>query len=134
MIDLPFSWLTELKLARNAAMVNNPNVSSSIPYELIKDEGIVRVVGSPNLGDVRTVLIGVRNPKKRSTIDGDDGLSKCAEIWINELRMVEFDNRGGMAALARGTVQLADLGQIALSGGHVYTGLRFIGDEPTGTE
>ena len=115
-IDLPFSWLTELKLARNAAMVNNPNVSSSIPYELIKDEGIVRVVGSPNLGDVRTVLIGVRNPKKRSTIDGDDGLSKCAEIWINELRMVEFDNRGGMAALARGTVQLADLGQIALSG------------------
>jgi len=62
------------------------------------------------------VLIGVRNPKKRSAIDGDDGLSKCAEIWINELRMVEFDNRGGMAALARGTIQLADLGQIALSG------------------
>lgn len=116
-MDVAFETLTELKLERDAAIAANPNVSAAEIYEKRLDNGAyVRVVGSPNLGDVRTIMIGVRNPRKRSVGDGDDGLSKCAEIWVNELRMVDFDNRGGWATVARSTMQLADLGQVAMTG------------------
>ena len=29
----------------------------------------------------------------------DDGLSKCGEIWLNELRLTDFDEQGGVAAI-----------------------------------
>ncbi|HAB32459.1 MAG TPA: cell surface protein SprA, partial [Cryomorphaceae bacterium] len=114
-IDLAFDAWTSLKLERDAAVRDNPALQSNVPYEKIYGEGVIRVVGVPNLGNVRTVMMGIRNPKKRSSASADDGLDKCAEVWVNELRMTDFDNRGGMAALARSTAQLADLGQVALS-------------------
>ena len=102
-------------MERDAAVRDNPALQSNVPYEKIYGEGVIRVVGVPNLGNVRTVMMGIRNPKKRSSASADDWLDKCAEVWVNELRMTDFDNRGGMAALARSTAQLADLGQVALS-------------------
>ncbi|NQW24765.1 MAG: cell surface protein SprA [Cryomorphaceae bacterium] len=114
-IDLAFDAWTSLKLERDAAVRDNPALQSNVPYEKIYGEGVIRVVGVPNLGNVRTMMMGIRNPKKRSSASADDGLDKCAEVWVNELRMTDFDNRGGMAALARSTAQLADLGQVALS-------------------
>ena len=53
--------------------------------------------------------MGVRNRK-------DDGLARCVEVWVNELRLTGFDERGGFAGLARLDVQLADLGQFTASG------------------
>ena len=47
------------------------------------------------------------------------GESKCVEVWINELRLTDFDQKGGWAANARVTAKLADLGQIALSGAYM---------------
>ena len=63
------------------------------------------VKGNPNLSQMRTIMIGIRNPKK----DGeeanpwvtDDGKAQCVEVWVNELRLTDFDQRGGWAALAR---------------------------------
>ncbi len=114
-LDLSFEAWTNLKLERDAAVRDNPAIQSNVPYEKAYGEGVIRVVGVPNLGNVRTMMMGIRNPKKRSSASADDGLDKCAEVWVNELRMTDFDNRGGIAALARSTAQLADLGQVALS-------------------
>ncbi|MDG1253446.1 MAG: cell surface protein SprA [Schleiferiaceae bacterium] len=114
-VDLAFEAWTSLKLERDAALRDNPAIQSNIPFEKAYGEGVIRVVGVPNLGNVRTMMMGLRNPKKRSTASADDGLDKCAEVWVNELRMTDFDNRGGLAAIARSTAQLADLGQVALS-------------------
>jgi len=114
-MDLSFEAWTNLKLERDAAVRDNPAIQSNVPYEKAYGEGVIRVVGVPNLGNVRTMMMGIRNPKKRSSASADDGLDKCAEVWVNELRMTDFDNRGGIAALARSTAQLADLGQVALS-------------------
>ena len=60
-------------------------------------------------------MIGVRNSKKRSMEDSDDGLSKCGQIWVNELRLTEFDEQGGWAANSRITARLADFGNVTLS-------------------
>ncbi len=69
----------------------------------------VRIKGNPTLGQVKGVMIGIRNKK-------DDGLARCAEVWVNELRLTGFDERGGFAGLARLDIQLADLGQFTASG------------------
>ena len=58
-------------------------------------------------------MLGIRNPK---TGADNDGLSKCGEVWFNELRLEGFDERGGSAALARVDLQLADLGNMSVSG------------------
>jgi cell surface protein SprA len=64
-------------------------------------------------------MIGVRNPKR----DGDEanpwaadnGLPRCVEVWVNELRLTDFDQSGGWAAVARMNAQLADLGTLSLA-------------------
>ncbi len=88
----------------------------SVPYEVPRGNAQVTIVGQPNLGNVRTVMIGVRNPKKRLLNDGDDGLPKSTEVWVNELRLTEFDQQGGWAANARVAAKLADFANVTVSG------------------
>ncbi|MDA8556816.1 hypothetical protein N9K77_01565 [bacterium] len=33
----------------------------------------------------------------------DDGLEKCLEVWVNELRLSDFNENGGWAAIGRMT-------------------------------
>lgn len=75
----------------------------------------ISVIGLPDLSNLRVAMVGVRNPR---AIPGsiDDGASKCGEVWFNELRMTEFNNRGGWAANTRIQAKLADFGSLQLSG------------------
>ena len=41
---------------------------------------------------------------------------KAVEVWINELRLTDFDESGGWAANARLSTRLADLGSITFAG------------------
>jgi len=61
-------------------------------------------------------MVGIRNPKRQSIDGEDDGLAKCAEIWINELRLTGFNDKAGWAGLLRVNSQLGDLGQLVFSG------------------
>ncbi len=114
-VDFALDVLKEVKLERNREYRGNGN-SLTVPYEVARAGGLVRVVGAPNLGNVRTILIGVRNPRKRLASDADPGTPVFAEVWINELRLTEFDQRGGWAANARVAAQLADFANISISG------------------
>ena len=62
------------------------------------------------------MMIGIRNPKKIIAGGKDDGQVKCAEIWVNELRLAGFDEKAGWAANTRMTAKLADLAIVNLSG------------------
>ena len=110
-IDIAFEIFQKAKQDRN---YNNFDVSS--PYIRYTSGGKVTVLGNPNLAQVKTLMIGVRNPKKKSMEDSDDGLSKCGQIWVNELRLTEFNEQGGWGANSRVTARLADFGNITLSG------------------
>ncbi|MGB0978629.1 MAG: cell surface protein SprA, partial [Croceimicrobium sp.] len=114
-MDFALQILKDVKLERNAAYRNTGDPINE-PYSVDRAGGRVTVVGAPNLGNVRTVLIGVRNPKKRFANDPDDGLSKNAEVWINELRLTDFDQEGGWAANARVAAKLADFANVSLTG------------------
>ncbi len=110
-IDIAFSILQDAKKERNS----NDN-SINTPFIKNINGGKVTVVGNPNLAQVKTIMIGIRNPKKKLLNDLDDGLSKCGQIWVNELRLTEFDEQGGWALNSRVTTRLADFANITLSG------------------
>jgi len=108
--DIPLEVFKSVKLERDR--VNFPRVAR---YTKNFDGRLVSVIGYPNVGNVRTLMIGIRNPKKINGASPDDGLPKCAEIWVNELRLTDFDQRGGWAANARLTAKLADFGDVSIS-------------------
>ena len=66
------------------------------------------IFGSPNLAEVRGMLVSVYNP---NVIDG----RKSVELWINELRLSGLDEQAAYAAIGRVDLQLADLGTMSLS-------------------
>lgn len=113
-LDFALSLLKEVKLERDRVFGTSQSITER--YSVQKGLATVSVVGAPNLGNVRTIMIGVRNPKKQFTGDGDDGQSKCAEVWVNELRLTDFDQRGGWAANARVAAQFADFANVSVSG------------------
>lgn len=115
-MEIRFGDLTAAKTSRNRASISNPDqVTNRTRYAYPVGNATVYVVGNPNLATLKTIMLGVRNPK-RGTLPEDDGLPKCAEVWFNELRLSGFDQQTGWAAIARVTSQLADFATVSVSG------------------
>lgn len=115
-LDITLSELVDLKMARNDA-----NLPSYIPYSGVDSRGnTMVVVGNPNVGEVRNIMLGILNPKKTLDRPGDDGLRKCAEVWFDELRVTGLDEKPAYAASGQVNLQIADLGNIHL-GGSMHT-------------
>lgn len=110
--NFPIELLRQVKIQRNA--LNHPLTSEFVIPDPEVLQNNVTVMGNPDLGQVRGIMIGVRNVE-------DGGPNLCTEVWVNELRVSGLDERGGMAGLARLDVKLADFGSITASGS--YTGI-----------
>ena len=115
--------LVSVKQQRNTLMRElNSSITLTTPYVQLTGTNKITVVGTPNVSDVRTIMIGLRNPKKRTVRDNDDMLPKSAEVWVNELRLTDFKEEAGWAATARANVVLADLGNLIVSGSYSTPG------------
>ena len=108
--------LVQAKLDRNVATRSGSQNSSFFPY--IEYDGLnkITVVGVPNISDVKAIMVGVRNPKKKSMGDEDDGLPKCAEVWVDELRLSGFNDKAGFAGILRVSSELGEFGRVIFSG------------------
>jgi cell surface protein SprA len=115
--DIHLEKLTDMKLTRNT-LSRDPTsgITLNTPYVEFDGNNKMTVIGTPTLSNVRVIMIGVRNPRRTFTTSGDDGLPKSAEIWVNELRLYEFEDQGGWAASGRINTQLADLGNLTVAG------------------
>lgn len=107
-LELDLLALTKLKQQRNLS-----NISLVSLFRQLQANGHeYAVIGNPNLGEIRGILIGVENTK---------ALVACGEMWVNELRLSAVDEKGGYAALGRVDVNLADLGTLSISANtHTY--------------
>jgi cell surface protein SprA len=122
LLDLAFADLQSAKQLRNEQIASG---IASLTIEAHYPQGSGRTItikGSPNLAALSTIMIGVRNPKKYPGGPADDGQSKCAEIWVDELRLTEFDESGGWAAIGRMTSKLADFGTLTVAGNYSTPG------------
>lgn len=116
-LSLEFKRLQEAKVARNRAIIEGAPWPINIPFEFPDGERTIRVVGQPDLSKVRVYMLGVKNPlRSAGGRTGDDGLDKSGQVWFNELRLSEFDERGGWAATARLNAKLADFADVTVSG------------------
>jgi len=122
-IDFAFSQFTDMKILRNSLLSDPSNGVKIIKsYEKNDGKNIMKIKGNPNIANVRVFMIGIRNNKQSPLSPNDDGLAKCAEIWVNELRLADFMNEGGWASLARISTQIADLGNVTLAGNYSTPG------------
>ena len=115
MLDVPLSLFTAVKKARNKAKAAG-TASYSRPYSAYdedKPNNKVTVMGNPTLGEVKTMVVGVRN------LSSD---AKSGEVWVNELRLRDYNNSGGWAASGNLNVQLSDFGTVNLTGKYVSDG------------
>ena len=113
MIDL--QKLIDAKQARNIENRYQGTVALTDVYTVADGENTINVVGSPNLSDVNVIMMGIKNPRKKSLDDGDDMEMKSVEIWLNELRLGNFEEKGGWAARGTMRLDLADLGDVSVS-------------------
>ena len=116
MLNFRLEVLTDLKLERNRQKRSGENgvsfqtvfMGRDPDYEN-KGEGsrIIRIKGNPSLAEVKTIMIGVRNTRNKL---------KSGEVWVNELRLTDFNEEGGWAANANLNVALSDLGTVNVGG------------------
>ena len=115
MLDVPLNVFTALKKNRNKAKAQGV-ASYLAPYSMMDAEhpqNKITIVGNPSLGEVKTMMLGVRN---------NSAEIKSGEVWINELRLKEHNNSGGWAANANLNVQLSDLGSVNATGRYISEG------------
>jgi len=101
-LDLDLKELPKIKAERNSG-----GWPMNVPFRREQSNGqTYSIVGDPNLGEIRGVLIAVENAKIPNA---------CGEVWVNELRMTAPNQQKGYAAMARADITLADLGTVTAS-------------------
>lgn len=117
-IDLPTSLLTLLKIRAMNPQPGDVVIDGVLyknDFELdpslagVAGRGALKlgVKGNPNFGLVRTLMVGIKNGWS-DKIRG--------EVWFNELRLADMDNKGGMAAVLNMDTNLADFATISATG------------------
>ena len=115
MLNIPLGIFTSLKKQRNQAK-NAGTASYNREFSIYDDnnpKNKVTILGNPTLGEVKTMVIGVRNLSSEQ---------KSGEIWVNELRLLEYTNEGGWAVQGTLHVDMSDFGKLDLQGRYMTNG------------
>lgn len=115
MFDFDLARLIEVKKERNRlkSLGQTTFTRRFESYDPNHPSNKISIIGSPTLGEVKTITIGVRNRGR---------VVKTVEVWVNELRLQEFTNEGGWAARGALNVQLSDIGSFSATGRIVTAG------------
>lgn len=132
-MDISFDILSRIK----AAVLADPNLSPSEAnffnenIEIVDEFNLGGLVGrryrygirgNPSLGTIRAIMIGLKNGKETGNV--------CGEVWFNELRLAELDNKGGWAAIAAVDGNLADFANFSATGSYSSIGFGAIDQIP----
>lgn len=110
MFDFSLDLFTKLKISRNTDQSSGKSIDIFKPFtqnDPEKPDNRIRIVGNPSLAEVKVLMIGIRNNSRDE---------RSGEIWVNEMRLSEFDEKSGWAAQGDVNLTLSDLGVIHYSG------------------
>lgn len=117
--EIEFEKVVNAKSNRNTAIANgNTEIKVNRLYVEYDGKNLIKVLGNPTISEVRSMMIGIRNPK----VDGEVPQDKSVIIWVNELRMTDLTSDGGYAATGRVEAYLADLGRVTVAGSYKSAG------------
>ena len=112
-LDFNLQSLVNLKKERNRAKrAEEEGVGFGILYtgrDPDNERNRMAVMGNPSLSDVRVMLIGIRN---------NSAATKDGIIWVNELKVTDFNEAGGWAAKANVMLNMSDVATVNL-GTHI---------------
>ncbi|PKQ44373.1 T9SS outer membrane translocon Sov/SprA [Confluentibacter flavum] len=105
-------------------VVNGELVAVTDPFSgYVSGQHRIGVKGNPNFGDIRTLMVGVKNATSSNDI--------CAEVWFNELRLSDMDNEGGWAAVVSMDSNFADFMNISATGRQSTSGFGSLDQGPS---
>jgi cell surface protein SprA len=121
-VYIPLDLLPKLKLERNAEMhaagstIGMGDIFEQVHRGVNNNQNKIKIKGNPDLSEISVMMIGVGNRKGHTTG------SRSAEVWVNELRLTNFEENGGWAAIGRVSGNLADLGTYSFAGRWMTSG------------
>jgi len=108
-LDFNLQALVELKKERNRAKrAEEEGVGYGVLFtgrDPANERNRMAVMGNPSLSDVRVMLVGVRN---------NSATTKDGTVWVNELKVTDFNESGGWAAKANATLNVSDIATLNL--------------------
>ncbi|MDE6152877.1 MAG: cell surface protein SprA, partial [Muribaculaceae bacterium] len=114
-MDFKLQALVNLKKERNRAKSDD---GSSVSYTTLytgrdpdNERNRMAVMGNPSLSDVRVILVGVRN---------NSSVSKSGTVWVNELKVTDFNESGGWATKVNANLAMSDIATFNF-GTHIET-------------
>jgi len=107
-------------------VVNGELIAVTDPFSgYVSGQQRIGVKGNPNFGDIRTLMVGVKNASDTNSND------ICAEVWFNELRLSDMDNEGGWAAVVSMDSNFADFMNISATGRQSTSGFGSLDQGPS---
>ncbi|MBV7269754.1 cell surface protein SprA [Winogradskyella luteola] len=145
-INIPLSFLQKIKALGidNGTLANvdptyynvidgdlneTPLIDGNVPFDDVMTGGAkqqrIAIKGNPNFGDIRVLMVGVKNSNPANS-----GLNVCGEVWFNELRMSDLENEGGWAAVVSMDSNIADFMDVSVTGRRSTIGFGSIDQGP----
>ena len=109
-------------------LIDSPITDPNLPFLDINTsprQQRIGIRGNPNFGDIRVLMVGLKNSGSSIT-----NPTACGEVWYNELRMSDLDNEGGWAAVLSMDTNLADFADVSASGRRSTVGFGGIDQSP----
>lgn len=121
-IDLALELLTRMKIKAMPLDINSNKRDINGVYYPDDDANIegnpdsrdgdsklrLGIKGNPNFGLVRNLMVGVKSRTDHKGLKG--------EVWFNELRLADLENKGGMAAILNIDTNMADFATVSATG------------------
>ena len=124
-LDLEIENFVNAKLKRDElSRSGNQNLAVRYLYpDYGDDEKRIYVKGRPSIGNVTTIMIGVRN--------NDNSSAKTLVLWVNEIRLSEIENKGGYAGNASLNFNLGDFAVVNANASYASIGFGAIDQKPS---
>jgi len=119
-VDLEIQNFVDAKLKRDQEAANL--IGYRYHYAAYGDTNKkIYVKGRPSLGNITTMMIGVRNLQAQS---------KDLILWVNEIRLSEIENKGGYAGNASLNFNLGDFAVVNANAAYSTVGFGAIDQKP----
>ncbi|WP_370898515.1 T9SS outer membrane translocon Sov/SprA [Chryseobacterium gossypii] len=124
-VDLDIQNFVDAKIRRDkdhpneiAARLQDPLFGGDVNFKKIY------IKGRPSLGNITTIMLGIRNAGDRGAVSID------RVLWVNEIRLSEIENDGGYAGNASLNFNLGDFAVVNTSASYTSVGFGNIDSKP----
>ncbi|GEN69188.1 T9SS outer membrane translocon Sov/SprA [Chryseobacterium rhizosphaerae] len=127
-VDLEIQSFVDAKIRRDK------NKSDKISERILDDvfgggdsSKRIYIKGRPSLGNITTIMIGVRNGIARGETDAE-AINRV--LWVNEIRLSEIENDGGYAGNASLNFNMGDFATVNANASYTSVGFGNIDSKP----